>query len=252
MVAPTSFSDGLGKAPVAPWAVHILRSTKTQIAGLNIFNELRDGLDIDGSDHVAVEGGFVQAHDDALSIKSTNYGSGSGAQGRPVKDVTFSNIMVMNTGAGSALGIGTELHASEIARISYRNIDILHALGAHSTAISIRNGDRADVHDIIYDNVRIEDRPGTLLHISIETDGYLPDSGRGSINNIAFRDLRIAQGASGPSQIAGMNSQHTVSGVRFENFRRGNDSQIGQVFKIDIENAPDPQWSQSHGLLGKP
>ena len=81
----------------------------------------------------------------------------------------------MNTGAGNVLAIGTELHADEIADITFRDVDILHALGLHSTAISIRDGDRANVHDILFDDVRVLDWPGALLKLTVEMDGYRPD-----------------------------------------------------------------------------
>ena len=252
MVSPTSFSSGPDKGPVAPWAVHIIRGTNVRITNLNIFNQLRDGLDIDGSEDVTVQGGFVQAHDDALCIKSTNYGPGGGAQDRPVKNVKFQKILVMNTGAGSALSIGKELHTSEIAYITYRDLDILHAVSPHGTAISIHNGDRANVHDIIYDNVLVNDRPGTLLDFSVETDGYRPDAIRGRINNVLLRNLRIAEGAVAPSRISGMDTQHTVSGIRFEGFRQGNNSQMGNRLDIDIDRAPLPVWVQNEQQRGGP
>ena len=214
VVAPTSFGGASG--PTAPWAVHVLRSSGVTLTGLNIFNELRDGLDLDGSDHVTVQGGFYQAHDDGLCIKSTNYGPGGGAQGRGASDISFDGVMVMNTGAGHALEIGTELHTAEIARIRYHDIDILHAPGGHSTAISIFNGDKAVVRDVRYDDVRVLDRPGTLLNLTVGVDGYKPDDSRGRIENVTFRGLHVSRDASAPSIITGLDPEHTVHGVQFD------------------------------------
>ena len=216
-MAPRKFARTDGDGPVAPWAVHLLRSSGVTIGDLKIINSLRDGLDIDGSDHVAMHGGYVQSMDDSLCIKSTNYGPGGGAHDRNVTDVTFDGIMAMNAGAGRVLMIGTELHAAEISRIAYRDIDILHALPPRGVAVSIANGDRADVHDILYEDIRVLDRPDRLLNFTVEVDGYRPDTLRGRIRNITLRRLTVpAQTAT--SVIHGMPGR-SVGEVRFEDLR---------------------------------
>lgn len=219
VVAPTSFASGQDGAPDAPWAVHLIRSTGIEIRDLNVFNELRDGIDIDGSDQVRLQGGFFQAHDDVLCIKATNYGPGGGGENRDIREVLFDGVMAMNTGAGNVLAIGTELHAAEITDITFRNIDILHALGRHATAISIRNGDRAHVHDILFDDIRILDRPGALLKLTVEKDGYRPDPERGTVDAVTFRNLDAPKIARAESIIEGWDAQHTVTNVRLENLR---------------------------------
>ena len=217
VVGLTSFSGASGGGPEAPWAIHILRSSDVRISDVNILNNLRDGLDIDGSERVSVKGGLIQTHDDGLCIKSANYGPGGGSLNRTVTDVVFDGLMIANTGAGSALAIGTELHAAEISHITFRDIDVLHAIGRHSAAISIRNGDRAWVHDILYDNVRVLDLSGKLLRLSVETDGYRPDPERGKISGIIFRELKYPDGKGALSSIEGIDEIHTIREVTFKN-----------------------------------
>jgi hypothetical protein len=239
VVGPREFPRAEGDSPIAPWAVHVLRSSNVSIKNLKIFNSLRDGLDIDGADHVVVQGGYVQSLDDSLCIKAINYGRDGGARGRDVTDVTFEGIMAMNSGAARVLMIGTELHAAEIARITYRNIDILHALPPRGVAISIANGDRADVHDISYDDVRILDHPDRLLNFTLETDGYRPDASRGQIHDIALRGLRLPAQIS-LSLIRGM-PVHIIRGVRFEDMRIDGKF-VNMLPGLTVEYAKIPQF----------
>jgi len=237
VVAPTSYSSGPGGSPVAPWAVHILRSTEVTINQLKVLNGLRDGIDIDGSDHVRVQNGLVQSHDDSLCIKSTNFGLEGGASHRSVADVTFRRMMIVNEGTGAALQIGIELHAPEVTRISYRDIDILQAYGTHTAAISITNGDSADVHNILYDNVRVLSRPGALIRLTIVKDAYRPDQNRGKIRDIVFKNIQIKSRAVAPSAIVGFDAQHLVENVRFDNFESEQDFQTDRPANLTVRNA---------------
>lgn len=235
VVAPTSFASGPDGAPDAPWAVHLIRSTNIEIRDLNILNALRDGIDIDGSEHVTVQGGFFQAHDDVLCVKATNYGPGGGGENHRASAILFDGVMAMNTGAGNVLAIGTELHTAEIADVTFRDVDILHALGGHATAVSIRNGDRADVHDILFDDIRVLDRPGTLLKLTVEMDGYRPDPDRGTVSTVIFRNFNVPKFARAASAIEGWDARHTVTDVRFENLRPA------EKLEIAVKTAPAPQ-----------
>ncbi len=238
IVAPNSFSSGPDGTPLAPWAVHVLRSSDIFLENVNILNQLRDGLDIDGSRRVTVRGGLVQAHDDALCVKATNYGPGGGGENQSVESLTFENIMLSNTGAGAAIAIGTELHTDKVSDIIYRNIDILHALPTHGTAVSLRNGDRARVRNILFDHINMLDRPGTLFKFSVEIDAYKPDSERGSIDGVTFRDFSIRQADIATSEVNGLTDNHTISDLTFigvpEELRR----------RLKTKNAPAPRWLQ--------
>ncbi len=142
---------------------------------------MRDGLEIAGSDHVAVKGGLIRSLYDAIRIKDTNYSPDGGARGHPVTDLSFNAILKMNTGAGAALAVGTELHTDMVSGIIFRNIAVLHAIAPQGTVISVRNGDRAEVRNILLDHMTVLNRSGTLVRLSVETDGYKSDEQRGNM-----------------------------------------------------------------------
>ena len=235
--APSTFVGANG-GPDAPWAVDVAQSSGVTIRNLKIVNELRDGLDIDGSDHVQVSDSFVQAHDDGICLKST---SGPG-RSRDVFDIDVQHSVIINTGPGNALQIGVELHGSEVRAVRYAHIDILHAL-RNASAISITNGDKAAVHGILYDDIRVEDRPGRLIHFSIIKDPYIPDILRGSISDVTLRN--VSSDASAPSEVAGYDADHRINGITVDGLQIGarfvnNWESLGK--EMQVKDAAEPAF----------
>ena len=108
-------------------------------------------------------------------------------------------------------------------------------------ALDIQHGDRATVHDIRFENIRVEGddftlRPGfqqtpegkytinpqddyrpRLLNIIISPNSYSLDKQAGVVRNIVFRDITVTSKRFLPSCFRGLDAQHDIVGVTIDN-----------------------------------
>ena len=105
--------------------------------------------------------------------------------------------------------------------IEFSDIDIIHCEheGWQSgSAISIHNGDRAKIHDIVYRNIRVEDVYDKLFDFKVMYSRYSHDEVRGNIENILVENVSLVSGAFPPSIISGFAPNDSlVKNVRFVN-----------------------------------
>jgi len=172
-----------------------------------------DGIDLCGCKNVTVRDCFIRSSDDTIAVKCLYDPTG--------ENVTTSDIEVTGctlwADRASAIEIGHEACAAEIAYMRFADIDILHqreeSYGYH--AIDITNSDFADIHDILYEDIRIE-RCNRLFGLRVR-EGAFGSSGysKGRIHNITLRNIRC----DGNSAIflMGRDDEHTVCGIRLEN-----------------------------------
>ena len=198
-----------------------------------------DGIDIVSSSHVIVKNSFVRAFDDCIALKSYKP-----ANNVPVNlhDIDVDNCVIWNDW-GRAFEIGAETMADSIDRCSFRNSDVIHFV---HLALDIQNGNRAHVHDIEYENIRIEDpitdhyflgapdSPEKLDPLFAEKSwvGVLgfpigvfvyeetfwsKDNSIGKVSNIRFKDIHYTSEHVPQNFLRGYDAEHEVSGVTFEN-----------------------------------
>jgi pimeloyl-ACP methyl ester carboxylesterase len=141
---------------------------------------------------------------------------------------------------GRALEIGAETSAPEIADVQFQNCDIIRTT---HIAMDIQCGDRALVHDIRYENIRVETDdvcPGprmqgsrgeryvqnpkdqsvpNLLVIVISKNPYSQDPERGNVRDITFGDVSVTGRRAPRSFFNGLDAQHTVQGITIDNLR---------------------------------
>ncbi len=171
-----------------------------------------DGIDICGSRHVVVENVFLRIWDDALCIKGLETGD--------IYDVLFQNCILWNDFA-RPIEMGVSLRADEVHDITYRDIDIIHSLTGYPL-MGIHHGDRANVHDIHFENIRIEDIPSAqLFDLRIHTGSvYNKDNKKGKIHHFYFKNIELMDTGRGrlpmKSRIEGYSEDHDVSHIYFE------------------------------------
>ena len=108
-----------------------------------------------------------------------------------------------------------------MCNIEFSDIDIIHCEheGWQSgSAISIHNGDRAKIHDIVYRNIRIEDVCDKLFDFKVMYSRYSHDEIRGRVNNVLVENVSLVSGAFPPSILSGFQPDDSlVQNVRFVN-----------------------------------
>lgn len=172
-----------------------------------------DGIDVCGSRNVCVRNCFTRVWDDSLVVKAFNTGD--------VENIVFEDCVLWNDFA-RPIEVGVELRAEKVHNVHFRNIDIIHSPTGYPV-MGIHHGDRADVYDISFENINIEDAPAAqLLDIHIRNSVWNTDKEKGSIHDILFKDIYFVGNlkcALSPSRIEGYGSDATVENVTIDNVR---------------------------------
>lgn len=205
------------------WHIVPTASRNVRIEDVNVLGKVitGDGIDVVGCEDVVIRNCFVRANDDCISIKAEEYQDPSGCT--DVRHVLVEDCLFWNAEFGNALEIGYETRCDEITDIIFRNCDIVHCQyeGNQSGGVlTIHNADRAHVHHVCYENIRIEDAQEKFIDIKTLDSKYSRDRERGMINDIAFKNIEITGGSFPVSIIRGFEMKNEVCrphGFSFDN-----------------------------------
>ena len=209
-----------------------LEISNVKLIGLWRYNA--DGIDICNSQNVVVRNSFVRAFDDAIVLKGLK-----GLDAQPVRNVRVHDNVIW-CDWGRALEIGAETAAPEFTDICFRDNDIIRTT---HIAMDIQCGDRAVVHDVRYENIRVETdavcpapkmqarrdeqyvaNPNdeylpNLLVIVIAKNPYSQDAERGAVHDITYQDITVTGRRAPRSFFMGLDAKHTVKNITIENLR---------------------------------
>ncbi len=214
---------------VTPTNCQNVTMTNLKVIGLWRYNS--DGIDICNSQHVLVQDCFVRSFDDSLVIKGLNIPHPEGRE-TSIRDVVFRNCVVWNDW-GRALEIGAETRVDEISDVTFENCDVLHYV---HRALDIQHCDRAVIHNIRFENIRVEDaitegvrienpkfdpgnasEVGTLIELVIYQIMYSEDDKRGRIKDVSFKDITVTGGETQSLNFYGFDEQSMVEDIFIEN-----------------------------------
>lgn len=145
------------------WSLSMFNCKNISIENVKIVGQWRyntDGIDIVNSEDVHVRSCFVRSFDDAVTLKAIyDYD-------KPMKNITVENS-VFWCGWGKTCEIGIETFGIEYKDIIFRNCDLIHN---SSCALGVVNGCHANVHDVLFENMRIEFQRDTLPEVDQMSD----------------------------------------------------------------------------------
>ena len=242
-----------------------------------------DGIDMHNCKDVRVSHCFIRTFDDSICVKGFDLFNVEDID-EAIKEATyhggkcydvFSNALIEDcviwNDWGKALEIGAEAKAEEIYNIVFQNCDIIHLSGK---ALDCMNVDYADIHDVVFRDIRIEcdeEIPMPLIQgddgekyenpnhefmpltVRISVD-YHPEyskgsaSRRGKIRNIFFEGIHVFGSKSPIINCYGYDAEHKVENVRITNLflngkpihsLEGDDWRIGN-FTESISLSYDP------------
>lgn len=184
-----------------------------RIEDINVMGKVitGDGIDIVGCRDVTIRNSFVRANDDCISIKAEEFQDPSGCT--DVRHILVEDCLFWNAQFGNALEIGYETRCDEISDVVFRRCEILHCEyeGNQSGGVlTIHNADRAFVHDIHYEDIRIEDAQEKFIDIKTLDSKYSRDRTRGMISDIHFKNIEITEGAFPVSIVRGFEMRNEV------------------------------------------
>jgi hypothetical protein len=223
------------------WALTTHGCRKMDISGVKLIGLWRynaDGIDICNSQDVTIRDSFVRSFDDSIVLKGLK-GRQASFDDRPVRNVRARNLVIW-CDWGRALEIGAETCAPEITDVVFEDIDVIR--NTH-IAMDIQHGDRAAVHNIRFENIRVETdefnpRPvmqkqrsekyspdpvtgyvPRLLEIIIRSTRYSRDQANGTVRDVLFKDIWVTGKTLPTSSFTGLDAEHDVRGVTIENLR---------------------------------
>lgn len=201
------------------WCCVFTGCENVTVDGVNIISWrcTGDGVDIVGSHDVTVQGCFLRTADDCVAIKAAGYADPAGMQN--VYGIAVRHCVMWNAQPGNGIEIGFETRCDEIYDVVFEDIDLIHCEheGWQSGgAITIHNGDRARIHDILYRDIRVEDACDKLFDFKVMRSNYSRDDTRGCIEDVTVERVAIVSGAFPPSILSGyMPEDSLVRRVRF-------------------------------------
>ncbi|WHY17195.1 glycosyl hydrolase family 28 protein [Paenibacillus sp. G2S3] len=179
-----------------------------------------DGIDIMSSSEVRINDVFMRNSDDCIAI----YGSRWDFYG-DTRNISVTDSMLW-ADVAHPLMIGThgdhERNGDIIESIVFANIDILNHHEPQENywgALAINAGDRNQVCNVLYENIRVERiEQGQLFDVRVVYNkDYNPEPGT-SIRDITFRNVSYT-GKTNPSRIYGYDEERAVENVTFVNLR---------------------------------
>ena len=232
--------EGITVVDGPSWHVVPTASTNVRIRDLNIITEngTGDGVDVVGCKNVDITNCFIRSKDDCIALKAVDYHHPDGC--RNVEHIRVRDCVLWNAQWGNAIEIGYETQCDEIHDVVVQNCDILHCEfeGYQSGGVfTIHNGDRAIIHNVLYEDIRVEDAQEKLIDQKILRSKYSHDEERGQIRNIRYRNISVLSGAFPVSIIQGYDSEHMVNGVTIDNLTVHGDvikSAIGARMVVEL------------------
>lgn len=200
----------------AAWNTHILGSRNVQVTGVRILNDMTnpntDGVDVDSSSKVTVDGLFAHTGDDSLVVKAT----GNSDLLSDPHDITFENSVLLTN--KTAMKLGTESRSAQFYGITFAH----NAIVTGDRAIGLVARDGAAYRDIDYEDTDV-------YHVAhVFSQDLTPRSGEnvpGSLSDVTFRGLRVMDyhptsnsTNDNKTEFAfhGYDSRHQVTGLAFD------------------------------------
>jgi len=227
--------EGITFLDPAGWAMAIYFSSDIQIKNVNIITARAngDGISVQSSEDVEVRNSFLRTWDDALVVKNYDLGT--------TNNILFDNIQIW-TDLAQSMEIGYETYGDTISNVSFRNITVLHNF--HKPVLSIHNGDQANITNVLFQNITVEDAQMIGDNAVDNSDDYLIEfftrynqvwsrssDVRGKINGVTIDNLKVIDGKEDfVSLIHGFGTNNLTQNIQIKNV---------SIFGDLVENAED-------------
>ncbi|MDR1669458.1 MAG: hypothetical protein LBR76_05825 [Oscillospiraceae bacterium] len=208
------------------WNFNSNSSENADISNIKVISGRQngDGFTFQSCKNFVVRDSFCRSWDDTLVIK--NYSSSLGSD-----NITFENIQIW-TDLAQSMEIGYETNKGkmpnpEISNITFKDITVLYNF--HKPVISIHNSDNAYIHDILYQNIVVENalmqgdngRNKELIEMTLAKSGWSAVTDEFGITKGVVIDgltvLNTADGKVPASRFAGADAEHQIEDVTIRN-----------------------------------
>jgi hypothetical protein len=179
-------------------------------------------IDIVNCENVTLDGIFMRNSDDCIALYTHRFDFYGDTRNITVKNCSLWADVAHPINMG---GHGNpDPNAPEVLEnLNFENIDILdhrEPQVGYQGCISIVAGDGNIVRDVMFDNIRVENvRWGQLVHMRVSNNPkYNTTAGR-AIESVYVKDLTYNGTTADTSLIIGLDADHLIKDVTFENLR---------------------------------
>ncbi len=215
----------------AGWCVNWYFCKDSSIDGIKIISSRAngDGISIQSCQNIRVQNCFLRTWDDTLVVKNYPDWNDRSIEG-VTKNVSFENCILW-TDLAQSMEVGYETVGETMEDIRFRNITVLHNF--HKPVMSIHNGNNADIRNVVFDTITVEDAPvinQSLCEFSVAYSATWSDqhkvTGLGSIQGVTVKNVTVLKCANSMAiRLSGCvdtrsgygNTVHRVEDVVFEN-----------------------------------
>lgn len=190
--------DGIFINNTNGWSNTVTNSTGVLYDNVKVFSHTGvwglDGINPVSCKGFTIRDCFIRTRDDCIAIKSN---------GNPqeydlaTRDILVEDCILVGWDHADGVTLGFELNGSDVERVRVRNCDILRSAGSgrsggHS-AFSIVCDGASDVHDIFFEDIRVEsDMEYKNLEIILTEGERYGNGSMGSINGVYITNVRWA------------------------------------------------------------
>ena len=215
------------------WHVNIWGCENVHINNVRLlsYRPNTDGFDICSSRNVLVENCMTRLWDDSLVVKGMDAGD--------VENVTFRNCVLWNDFA-RPMEIGVCTRADKMHHIFFENIDVIHSVTGYPI-MGIHHGDRAEIYDVKFEDIRIEETPGAqLIDFRITDSVWNKETEKGRIHDVIFRNIesigkKEMEVLPYHSRLSGYSAESNIEKILFENIRmQGKCARTIEELGVDI------------------
>lgn len=252
---------GIVTTDPAGWCYNIYFCNQVVLDNIKIISSRSngDGISIQSCQNVLCKNSFVRSWDDSLVVK--NYRNWSNNSQGTTKNIVFENC-VLWTDLAQSMEIGFETVGKVMEDITFNNITVLH--NYHKAVISIHNGNNANIKNVKFTNITIEDASmgngdgnKYLIEISCEYSSTWSDKNAttelGSVDNVIIENVLVIDGiddykvsirGSIDSRDNYKNSVHKVSNVTIKDV-----GIYGTLLTEDYENYSSNQYCENISFI---
>lgn len=248
--------DGIILKDSAWWtltAFNCVGLSLNNVKNIGMWRYNADGFDFVNSQNVRITNCFLRNFDDCIVLKGIRF-INSIHERMNVENYIVENCVVW-CDWGGALEIGAETVADEYSNIIFRNCDIIRN---DDGGCRIQSSDRAHIHNVSYDDIRIEyditDRPHEIqesdedvyspsdepfaampIRIVMYRNVYTKDNVYGHVSNISYRNISLIADEGVPIpmlQFYSADEEHFIEGVTIDNITFNGKKLLKEDFNI--------------------
>lgn len=220
----------------AGWCVNFYYNKDSIIDNIKIITSRSngDGISVQSCQNITIKNCFVRSWDDSLVVKNYPDWTNRSKHGK-TDNIVFENCILW-TDLAQSMEIGYETVGEHMENIVFRNITVLHAL--HRPPISIHNANNANIKNVLYENITIEDASmgqgdagsnRQLIDFQIAYSDIWSsqhtETELGTIDGVRVRNVKVIKSGKNSSisvvgtfdKREGYQTEHIIRNVRIEN-----------------------------------